>query len=340
MFVTAQPQAPAQQCVVRKGWGTIGTADVTDVEIVCGEFSYVANAASDTISAYSVDATTGAFASGGAAVAAGLSPHAMTIGPDKSYLYVGNSDGNDVSVFAIDGSSGALTTVPGSPFAAGGKPTALSFYSAAYVVYGPPTLLRYLYVANAGSDNLSAYRLDLIPGTLNRFAAIPKPLSPASYATGAGPSSLVVDEGYGPFLCTANSGGSNDISAYLIDIYTGNLTPIAGSPYPAANPGSLAFGAAGKFLYAANAGGGAATILGFSVDPSSGTLTGLPGFPVAVGASADSVSIDPTNQFLYVRNGSAGNVAGFEPNGATGALNPMPGSPFAVGTSADFIGTC
>ena len=80
-------------------------------------------------------------------------------------------------------------------------------------------------------------------------------------------------------------------------------------------------------------------MLGYSIDPQSGTLNPLPGFPVAVGASADSVSIDPTNQFLYVRNGRAGNVAGFELNGATGALTPMLGSPFAVGTSADFIGT-
>ena len=73
----------------------------------------------------------------------------------------------------------------------------------------------------------------------------------------------------------------------------GDLTPIAGSPYPAANPGSLAFGAAGKFLYAANAGGGAATILGFSVDPSSGTLTGLPGFPIVCHPSMTSPPITP-----------------------------------------------
>ena len=80
-------------------------------------------------------------------------------------------------------------------------------------------------------------------------------------------------------------------------------------------------------------------MLGYSIDRQTGALNPVPGFPVAVGANADSVSIDPTNQFLYVRNGSAGTVIGFELNAATGELTPMPGSPFAVGKSADFFAT-
>ena len=77
----------------------------------------------------------------------------------------------------------------------------------------------------------------------------------------------------------------------------------------------------------------------YSIDAQTGALSPLPGFPVAVGAKADSVSIDPTNQFLYVRNGSAGTVTGFVRNAATGELTPMPGSPLLVGTPADFIAT-
>ena len=80
-----------------------------------------------------------------------------------------------------------------------------------------------------------------------------------------------------------------------------------------------------------------ANLLGYSIDAQFGALSPLPGFPIAVGANTGSLTIDPTNQFLYVANGSAGTVTGFELNSATGALTPMPGSPFAVGTSADFI---
>jgi 6-phosphogluconolactonase (cycloisomerase 2 family) len=67
-------------------------------------------------------------------------------------------------------------------------------------------------------------------------------------------------------------------------------------------------------------------VLGYSIDRQTGALNPLPGFPVAVGANADSISIDPTNQFLYVRNGGAGTVIGFELNAAAGELTPMPGS--------------
>jgi 6-phosphogluconolactonase (cycloisomerase 2 family) len=223
-------------------------------------------------------------------------------------------------------------------------------------------------------------------------------LSPTSYATGTGPSAIAIPPSIhlvsNPFLYTANTGGSNDISAYSRDENSGGLTPKAGSPFPSGSSvSSLAFGGVLKnFLYAADAQGGAAAIYGFSIDLGSsvdpnggsltslagfpyplpsctfivtdetgfylyatagtnvlgysidqltGTLSPLAGFPVAVGANADSLTIDPTNQFLYVRNGSAGTVTGFELHTATGgvALTPMSGSPFVVGTSADFIAT-
>ena len=39
--IVHQPHSPTQRCVVRNGQGVIGTANVTDVGIVCGEFAYV-----------------------------------------------------------------------------------------------------------------------------------------------------------------------------------------------------------------------------------------------------------------------------------------------------------
>ena len=39
--IVHQPHSPTQRCVVRNGQGEIGTADVTDVGIVCGEIAYV-----------------------------------------------------------------------------------------------------------------------------------------------------------------------------------------------------------------------------------------------------------------------------------------------------------
>ena len=67
-------------------------------------------------------------------------------------------------------------------------------------------------------------------------------------------------------------------------------------------------------------------------------LTPLPGFLVAI-ANAYSVTVDPTNQFLYVGNSGAGSVSGLELNGATGGLTPMPGSAFVAGDQPDFVAT-
>ena len=359
--IKTQPNAPTQRCVVRNPWFALATANITDLAIACGEFAYVTNAANNTISAFSVDATTGAIALVGSPVATGLSPSAIASTFDTSHLYVANGGSNDVSVFAVDAVSGTLTIVPGSPFAVGTNPRAVAFWNS------------WLYVANTGSNDISTYGLD--PST-----GLPG-WSITTSAVGSGPSAIVIADG--GLLYAANTGGSSDISAFVA--YVDPMQPITGSPFPSGGSvSSFAFGPGQKTLYAANASGAAAAIYGFSIDPASGALASLAGFPhplpsctyivveqtgtylyatagtdvlgyridantgalsplsgfpVAVGANASSVSIDPANQFLYVANGSAGTVTVFKLNGATGALTPVPGSPFVVGKSADYIAT-
>ena len=400
--IAQQPQSPAQQCIVQNPYFTmtpLNVSDVSNVNIVCGKFAFVANSAADSISAYSIDPTSGALLSVGPPVAAGRGPSAIAGTIDEKYLYVTNRDSNDVSAFAY----GSLTTVPGSPFAAGTSPSAVAVFTTTWCTnshHGANTCGFYmsLYVANSGSDTVSAYQIDQSTG-------VPHPASPASYATGTGPSAMAVGTPSTPFLYVANS-GSNDISAFGIDGSSGGLRPVVGSPFPSnGNVSSLAFGAGDAFawppgtsngtpnykglLYAANASGGTASIMGFSIHPAigdanDGALTALPGFPydlpscsyivadqtgaylyatagtnvfgfsidkqtgalsplpgspVAVGDTADSVSIDPANQFLYVTNRSAGTVTGFKLNAATGELTPMPGLPFAVTQPADFVAT-
>jgi 6-phosphogluconolactonase (cycloisomerase 2 family) len=363
-----QPASPTQLCVINNGQISIQAANVTDIAVVCSQFSYVANAGDNTVSAYTVDATSGALVAVGTPVATGTSPHAIVGTQDKKYVFVGNEGSNDISAFAVNSASGALTAVPGSPFAAGTDPKALALYGT------------YLYVANAGSDTVSAFAVDTSSGSLT-------PLSPATFATGKGPSSIVVPSGpaFPAFIYVTNNGGSNNISAFSVDPQTGILTPVAGSPFPAgANPLSLARGATGKFLFTANPGATNSSISGFNVDTNSGALTPLsgspfplavshyiasdrtgaylyvtagtgvvgygidgttgmlsplPGFPVVTGTDAYSVTLDPTNQFLYVANDGAANVAGFKLDASTGGLTPITGSPFAAGNLPDFLAT-
>jgi 6-phosphogluconolactonase (cycloisomerase 2 family) len=393
VYVKQQPVSPAQLCIVQNPYFTVtpfNAANISDVNVVCGEFSIVAHSSAGTVSEYSVDATTGAFSSLVPPLSVGTSPSAIAGTTDKKFLYISNGGTNDVAAFRVDPGSGALTVIPGSPFAAGMNPGAISIYTATIGTErgNHNSLLSYLYVANAASNNLSAYQIDQGTGVLT-------PLIQSSYATGLGPSTMI-SRFEGSFLYIADSGGSNDITAYLIDGFSGGLTPVLGSPFPAAGHiTALAFGPGETFLYAANAGAGAAGILGFairpyidptardpnpdfgalktlpgspwalpsctyivsdqtgtylyatagssvfgySINPQTGALGPLQGFPVAIGAAADSLTIDPSNQFLYVKNDGAGTVTGFRLNTATGGLTLIPTSPFSVGQSADFLAT-
>jgi hypothetical protein len=91
---------------------------------------------------------------------------------------------------------------------------------------------------------------------------------------------------------------------------TGALSPVPGSPLsPTTHSGSssllMAIDTTGKFLYASykfvvvNVGsdGGLAA---YSIDPTSGALTAVPGSPFGLGGVPNSVAIDASGRFLIV----------------------------------------
>jgi hypothetical protein len=55
-----QPSSPTQCCVVGNATINIQDANDTGITVSCAEYSYVTNAADNTLSAYTLDATTGA----------------------------------------------------------------------------------------------------------------------------------------------------------------------------------------------------------------------------------------------------------------------------------------
>jgi 6-phosphogluconolactonase (cycloisomerase 2 family) len=364
VVIDQQPSSPPQRCVISNADVSGQVANGTGFTVSCAdyfEYLYVTNAADNTLSSYSVNATTGAVAVIGAPTATGTSPYAI-VGSEAygggRFVFVANARSNDISAFAVDPMTGALTAVPGSPFTAGTDPQAMAVFSGSS-----------LFVANAGSDNVSVYPIDPNTGALG---------APSTSATAKSPTSIVIDP-EGSQMYVANHGGSNDISEIL------GQTAVPGSPFPAGgNPLSLALGANGKFLYSANpdatnpsisgfsVDGGigvlsplsgspfplpvshyiatdqtgaylyvtsGASILGYAIDATTGALTPLPGFPVAAGANAYSISIDPTNHILYVTNDGAATVSGFIRDASTGALTPMAGSPFPAGNHPEFIAT-
>src|SRR6267154_2556215 len=121
--ITQQPSSPTQNCLISNAAVSFQAANDTSVTVSCpeySEYSYVTNAADNTLSAYGVDATTGALAVIGTPIVTGASPYAIfgfaPYGGDKRYVFVGNEGSNDVSAFAVNYTTGALSAVPGSPF--------------------------------------------------------------------------------------------------------------------------------------------------------------------------------------------------------------------------------
>src|SRR5215470_18017973 len=84
-------------------------------------FAYVPNFNDNTVSIYTVNASTGQLRDNGY-VLAGTGPGALTLG---SFLYVSNFTSNNISGYSIDPNTGGLQPVAGSPFGAGTGPTSL-----------------------------------------------------------------------------------------------------------------------------------------------------------------------------------------------------------------------
>lgn len=99
-----------------------------------------------------------------------------------------------------------------------------------------------------------------------------------------------------------------------------------GNPSPSPTPSSTA---KPKFLYAANQ--VSASISGFSVDPSTGALTPLAGFPMASGVNPVFLVLDPHDKFLVSVDIAEDTLHVYAIDFATGALTEVPPSPYGVG---------
>jgi 6-phosphogluconolactonase (cycloisomerase 2 family) len=192
---------------------------------------------------------------------------------------------------------------------------------------------QFLFVANnGGSDNISVFAIAAGTGALTPVAGSP-------FAAGGNPHSLVLQP-FGPFdygaefLYAANfDGNSSTISGFSVDTDTGVLTALSGSPFAVSVSHYITTDATGAYLYVTTG----ASVVGYSIDATTGSLSALAGFPVASGTNAYSVTVDASNQFLYVANDGAANVSAYELNAASGALTAISGSPFAAGNRPDFL---
>ncbi len=147
------------------------------------------------------------------------------------------------------------------------------------------------------------------------------------FATSNYPTGVAVDP-TGRFAYVSSGHGSG-ISAYTINMKTGALTAVTGSPFAGGNWTGAAFDPSGKFAYFGGGGG----IFAFAINARTGALTAVAGSPFATGTGGfqAEVAVDPRGRFAYVANRDTNNVSAFTIDAASGALTPIAGSPFAAG---------
>jgi len=143
----------------------------------------VANFDTNSVSAYAVNATTGALTPvSGSPFAAGTAPGNVAVSPNGQFAYVTNAPSGTVSAYAINATTGALTPVAGSPFAAAPGPQAVAVSPNGQLVY----------VATAGFGNVSAYTVNATTGALTQVAGSP-------FAAGTTPVAVAVTAASMPF---------------------------------------------------------------------------------------------------------------------------------------------
>jgi 6-phosphogluconolactonase len=153
---------------------------------------------------------------GGAPIASGSQPAALTSDSTSSYLYVADKLKRIVTSYSIQ-STGTLALQ--STIATGSQPAALTLDAD-----------KFMYVANSGDSTVTGYGVN--GGSLTSFA---------TYQSDTQPVAITVDPKHVGFLYTVNYLG-NSLSGYQIDPNTGALinaqrTPYASSVQPTAIAG-------------------------------------------------------------------------------------------------------
>jgi 6-phosphogluconolactonase len=225
---------------------TVATFPTAVAVSASGNFLYVANNFTGTVSAYSIGSSGKLTPLGASPYTVGLAPSGLGMVPGGGFLYVANSGSNSVSAFAIcdkvttscanpNSPDGTLTPVSGSPFSAGLGPVAIA---------ADPSF-NFLYVVDKQSSDIFEY--SFAPGSGELTA-----LSTPSVSTGQTPVSLVVIAGTTgtnlgntftnptDFVFVSNNGAST-VSAFSLTTTSGVLTPLGqATAIAGGNPSAVA----------------------------------------------------------------------------------------------------
>jgi len=289
--VAAQAIAPPNSVFNGQSSSEIGQQQKASAQLIppVRSFVYVGNYDSNNVSAYRVDAATGALSPViGSPFATAAGPSSIVARPDGKYLFIANNLASTISTYRID-ARGALKEVSSSPFQTDGSPHELAIDQSG----------RYLYATSKDRDSISVFNIDRSSGTLNAVPGSPFPAGhmPSGIAVGAADKFVYVSHE-----------ADDTVTSFAVDA-TGALTPTTD---PAADtgtsPGKIAFSPSARALYVANTGSDSISV--FSIGPVRGLLSAVDGSPFSAVPYPGDLLATADGVGLFVGSSQGAGLAG------------------------------
>ena len=282
---------------------------VADGDTAPRVFGYLANQASTTITAVSVNLADGSLSeTPGSPFELGGTPE--EVAASATTLYVTTKNPGQVIAFHIDSTTGSLTRLNTLP--CGTLPDALAVHPDGYLyVLDSMTPATYGF-AIAADGSLAG-----IPGSPWSHGGGPAEVAIAIHPNGRWVYTL--DENFpGAFLVyTVGAGGALTEDTSITWNYMATAEDIA-------------IESSGRHGFLAPLG---SAVPAFTIDPATGAVSTTPGSPFnGPNNSVLNIALDPTGQFLLLANNGSNTISAYAVAG-TGALSPVSGSPINTGGS-------
>jgi 6-phosphogluconolactonase len=272
---------------------------------------------SGAVSAFAIDAKTGALKFLNQVPTRGAGPCHVSLDREGAFVLVANYDSGSIASFPVH-DDGSLGTTSGFVQHSGSGPNKERQEGPHAHWIGTSPDNRFALAVDLGLDQVIVYGFDPIKGVftpmLSGFAKV-KP--------GAGPRHLAFHPN-GKFAYVLSEMESS-VTVFSYQPKTGGLTSlqtISALPKDYSGPkeaAEIAVHASGKFLYTSNRGHDSIAV--FAIDEKKGTLKSL-GQVLTGGKMPRHFAIDPTGAYLLAENQESNNMVVFHIDPATGSLTP------------------
>jgi 6-phosphogluconolactonase len=301
------------------GGSGIGIGITKDNMVIAavGNFLYVPNGNSATITVFSINPQTGSLTPvPGSPFSLGIQLALITLAvtSDNHFLYAAQAGHGDIAAFSI-AANGALTPVPGSPFRTSDTRIAVS----------PDG--KFLFAVLLGTNLVDVYRI----GADGALTPVPGSRVRLGDEDSGEPYALEVNCASDRLFVGEQTFGATRI--HVLNIAAdGTLTPVPGSVFQftgGSDSKEIALRPGEQHLFVSNINNARITALNVAA---SGSLSAVPGSPFFVGSAADEdlrpvdLTTDQAGSFLYVPN--ANGTTGVFNIAADGVLSQIAGSPF------------